>query len=308
MGSIRRKTGEPAHRLEAEHLIGRAPACPLRLSPRYVSAHHAVLRWADGRWELRDLGSRNGTFLDGERLRAGEGHTVVRGSRIAFGNLLEEEWELADADAPLPMAVPLDGGDPIPLEGPLIALPSPEDPHVTLFRRADRTFGIEFLDAETTSLENLQTFEVGGRLWRFSCPEDFQTVSLWASPDSLQIRNIELSFVVSMDEEHVRVHLHGAGRSIDLGSRNHNYLLLTLARSRLKDAEHGVAEGICGWVSQEDLARDPTMTPPQLNLDIFRIRKHFGRAGVVDSASIIERRPRARQLRIGTGRLIVRRG
>jgi hypothetical protein len=93
-----------------------------------------------------------------------------------------------------------------------------------------------------------------------------------------------------------------------MGARAHNYLLLTLARHRLKDEEEeeGMAEAACGWVYQEDLAHDPSMAPPQLNVDVFRIRRHFASVGVVDAANIIERRPRTRELRIGTRFLSIR--
>jgi hypothetical protein len=38
----------------------------------------------------------------------------------------------------------------------------------------------------------------------------------------------------------------------------------------------------------------------QLNIDIFRIRQHFAKAGLQDALSVIERRPRSKQLRVGT--------
>jgi hypothetical protein len=47
------------------------------------------------------------------------------------------------------------------------------------------------------------------------------------------------------------------------------------------------------------------MAPPQLNIEVFRIRRQFAAAGVVDAANIVERRPRTRQLRIGTGRVSI---
>jgi len=49
-----------------------------------------------------------------------------------------------------------------------------------------------------------------------------------------------------------------------------------------------------------DLVRDPSTTAPQINLDVFRIRKQFAALGLPDAANIVERRPRTRQLRIGT--------
>src|ERR1700679_658061 len=45
MGAIREVSSGRLRLLEPENLIGRAPACALRLAPRYVSATHAMLRW-----------------------------------------------------------------------------------------------------------------------------------------------------------------------------------------------------------------------------------------------------------------------
>jgi hypothetical protein len=88
-----------------------------------------------------------------------------------------------------------------------------------------------------------------------------------------------------------------------MGTRRHNYLLLTLARQRLEDAKSNLPETSCGWVDLEELSHDPTMAPPQLNIDVFRIREQFAKAGLADAAEIIERRPR--KMRIGTGRLTI---
>lgn len=47
--------------------IGRLPDCELVLDEGSVSKQHAVLRWnqAERRCTIKDLGSRNGTFLNG---------------------------------------------------------------------------------------------------------------------------------------------------------------------------------------------------------------------------------------------------
>ena len=60
-----------------------------------------------------------------------------------------------------------------------------------------------------------------------------------------------------------------------------------------------------GWVYQDDLEHDPSMAAERLNVDVFRIRQQFAEAGVLDAARIIERRPRSRQLRIGTRNLTI---
>ena len=48
--------------------IGSGAECNLRLSAVTVSRLHAQLLWRDGRLFLRDAGSLNGTFVDGERV------------------------------------------------------------------------------------------------------------------------------------------------------------------------------------------------------------------------------------------------
>ena len=48
--------------------IGRDPANIVRPASDNVSRFHAEIRHRDGRWRVRDLESRNGTFVDGERI------------------------------------------------------------------------------------------------------------------------------------------------------------------------------------------------------------------------------------------------
>ncbi len=49
-------------------VIGRSPSSTLVLEDEYASSQHARLTPADGHWWIEDLGSRNGTFVDDERL------------------------------------------------------------------------------------------------------------------------------------------------------------------------------------------------------------------------------------------------
>ncbi|WP_415949015.1 FHA domain-containing protein [Streptomyces sp. KLOTTS4A1] len=65
--------------------IGRDPGSSLRLSHETVSRRHAELVLQGGIWVLRDLGSTNGTSVNGRRV---VGATVVReGDHIAFGSM-----------------------------------------------------------------------------------------------------------------------------------------------------------------------------------------------------------------------------
>jgi len=50
--------------------VGRSQECDQRIDHPMVSGRHAKLTMRDGGWLLEDLGSANGTFLNGERITA----------------------------------------------------------------------------------------------------------------------------------------------------------------------------------------------------------------------------------------------
>ena len=68
-----------------KYFIGRAEDCQLRPGSQEVSRHHAVILVEDGFVAVRDFGSRNGTFVNGEQVR-GE-RELKTGDRLRIGPL-----------------------------------------------------------------------------------------------------------------------------------------------------------------------------------------------------------------------------
>jgi hypothetical protein len=291
--------------LEPDCLVGRSQHSGLRIVDRFVSYRHAAIRWTGEAWEVKDLGSRNGTFVNGGRLNAGAGLRLRRGTQLAFG-VSQRRWELIDDSAPQVMIVAIDGDcEPVLIEGGILALPSADNPNATIYRRADGAWLVETEQA-IVPIQPQGIIEVDNRSWRFCAPEQIPQTSVSGSP-TRELADVELHFTVSRDEEHVDLRLSCQGDVLALGTRSHDYLLLTLARRRLADAAAGLPDGDCGWIDQAELEDDRSVVGPQLNVDVFRIRRRFAALGILDAANIVERRPRGKRLRIGTSKLVVTR-
>lgn len=119
------------------------------------------------------------------------------------------------------------------------------------------------------------------------------------------VSQMALAFAVSRDEEHVAVEAQCGGARIHFGIRAHHYLLLTLARQRRRDSDAGLPETSCGWVDVDELHLDAGTSSARVNIDVFRVRRQFEALGVIDGREVVERRPRARQLRIGVARITI---
>jgi hypothetical protein len=292
MGILTELATSRAITLEPENLIGRSARCIVSLTSGVASSVHASLRWTPEGWALKDLSSTNGTFLNGRRLERGRAQLVTKGDILAFG-AVERGWALADQQPPVPMAIADDGE--CNHGSDLIAVPSGELPIVTLYRSSDGAWWAEGADRALQGIADGSEFEVAGKRWRFRCPTLIAQTELLQHVD---VEEISLAFAVSRDEEHVELSARADGKTIDLGARANNYLLLTLARQRDEDRRSGFEASCQGWMHQDAIAKALGADPDSINVDVFRIRKRFGQH-FRNAARIIERRPRTGQLRLG---------
>ncbi len=102
---------------QEEFLIGRGTDCDLRLGVSSISRHHCLIRLAGDEATVTDLGSSNGTFVNGQRVRSQA--TLHTGDELGIGTcklLIELEGEgQVDLGAPV-------GADPLAATA---KLPSP---------------------------------------------------------------------------------------------------------------------------------------------------------------------------------------
>jgi len=90
-------------------LIGRSPDCDVILPERPVSRHHACIeRTPDGRYTIRDLGSKNGTYVNGEEVRD-EPRVLQDGDEIQIALCVKLGFVGADATLPLVVEGPTRG-------------------------------------------------------------------------------------------------------------------------------------------------------------------------------------------------------
>ncbi|HEY46550.1 MAG TPA: FHA domain-containing protein [Anaerolineae bacterium] len=105
-------------------LFGRDVTNDIVLADAEVSRQHARLTHTPGGYVLEDLGSTNGSFVNGERLIAPR--TLNQGDLIGFGENVTLNFEAVSPDAAATIASPAAAPTPSPLPGQ----PAPQ-PHVS---------------------------------------------------------------------------------------------------------------------------------------------------------------------------------
>jgi pSer/pThr/pTyr-binding forkhead associated (FHA) protein len=75
--------GAPVEVVKEMILVGRGEECDLRLDHKSVSKMHCVVVKTDGLLVLRDLGSTNGTRVNGTRVRRA---ALLPNDRVSFAN------------------------------------------------------------------------------------------------------------------------------------------------------------------------------------------------------------------------------
>lgn len=299
MAILRDLSTNSDHPLAARVVVGRAATTGLRLSDARVSGEHATFHWTGTRWELRDLGSRNGSFVDGARVAPGEGLPVVAGSKISFGGP-DPQFELVEAGPPGPVGRDARTGRWVAGRDGLLGLPSQEEPEVVVFADPSGAWRLE-AGEERRAVSDGEVIDAGGSRFVLSLPASLEGTA--TSGVGCLLDTLTFKFGVSRDEEYVRMTLIHRGQPIALEPREHGYVLLTLARRRLEDAHLPAAEQ--GWIDRDQLLRMLQFDANGLNVAIYRARGQLAAAGVEDAVGIVEVRRGQRRIGIHPDRLEV---
>jgi hypothetical protein len=283
------------HPVSARMLVGRAAACALRILEPPVSGEHATILWTGHAWEIRDLGSTNGTFVDGRRLDPGIATTLDVGAKLGFG--APDGWALIDASAPGAIAIDLKTGEVRAARAGLLALPSEESPILSIFQDHVAGWVCETADGDRPrELDDQEVVSAGGKKWRLHLPVVLEGTPMVEPGPSID--NVSFRFAVSRNEEHVELTVIHRRTETRLDTHDHHYVLLTLARERAAEHELPIAER--GWVDRDRLLKMLSMEPNALNVAIHRARQQLLAAGIEQAAGIVE--VRSGQRRFGTDR------
>jgi hypothetical protein len=295
MGQIRTADASLRWLLPARCLVGRSRRCHVRVEALETSSEHALLRWRGGGWEVQDLYSRNGTYVDGRLIEPGRSVALQAGARLGFGQ--PETFVLTDAGSPRPHAVGV--GPPfvtLEMNEGVLALPDARQPEVTLYER-DQQWWRRGADGEHPVADEEVVVTSGGAWW-IHLP-DAVPPTRDAANGPLRLAALSLRFGVHArdgGDEVIELDVLCGERRVELKTRAHHAPLLALARARLADHDRPLADQ--GWVAQDDLVRRLGCALSRLHVDVYRIRQQFAAAGVQGAVDIVERRP-DRSLRIG---------
>jgi FHA domain len=291
--------------LHDELTIGRAKLCSLVLDNRRVSSQHAMMRYRDGRWWLRDLGSKNGTSVDDVTLEPGKPMALSAGAVLSLGG--EQQWRLLDDGPPVPTARHVERTSLLRAPDGFLGLPDPEAPEATVYCDEGGEWVLEHGDV-VRRVNDQECLALSDGTWELWLPKRGDTVGSTAGGAGVPriLRLLTLRFRVSLDEEYVELHVDDGKESHDLGARSHHYVLLTLARRRLADLESAdVSVEERGWVYSDELGKMLGYEPEHLNILVYRARKQLTADGVENGGEVVQRRPSTRQLRLGTERVFI---
>lgn len=299
MGRIQNDAGR-AEQLFAETTLGRSRRCDIPVNETWVSSQHAAVRWTAQGWEVRDLGSRNGTTVNGRVLAPSTWYSLVKNDVLTLGHV-SERWTLVDDSQPVAFAESAQGRV-VAVDGAL-ELPSATEVEVEVYvDDAGRWHALR--GDEERSVSDGDALTAGNIEWTLHVPE-----VLVATRDQRAklVATSKVVFLVSQDFEDIEIEVHSALGVDHFKHQAHNWLLLELARARLADgAEDPSTVSEHGWCYRPDLADKLRIKKANFNMSVYRARHMFRAHDFIDADEACQHRQGAGTVRLGFADIEIR--
>lgn len=273
--------------------------CHARVGSPFTSYAHALLSWNGERWTLADLGSTNGTRVNGQRL-AKEPVPVSEGDTFRFGSHDAGDWRLVADGAPEPFAVRLTDGVCVEaVEGTLL-LPSEDAPEASLHREPDGAWWCVRDTPESAVPVAHEAVLALTDPWRVSLPSTSRPRTAIAGAAPLSLASVTLHLRRSRDGEHAEAWLEHAGGTVHLGDATQWLVACALVEDRLADTGPAYDRG---WMDLDLLSSACGVRRRSLDTYISRMRNQLHRLGVVGAKDIVEARQNQRRIGLDAVRL-----
>jgi len=293
---------------EVPTYLGRAPDCTLSLDDPSVSWQHAIVWRSRGQVLLRDLKSRNGTFVDGTRIQ-GE-VPLAEGANVQVGEVclrIERGWP-SEAGPLLRHLEQVDTGARVAVAGPRVVLGSAPGAAVRLDGPARAAVIIQHANGELwlgsssgeRQLELEEIFDVEGRRYRVV---ELQGVPRSTVPVEDELYPYQLRAVLDgptgaaatlVDRETAISHT--------VKIENRAVLLYVLGRALVADRDSRKPGFERGWLAEDEAVTQIwgraglSQGTNNLNVLLHRVRQELGKAGF--DPWFIEKKKRALRLRL----------
>ncbi len=268
--------------LKPVHIFGRDPSvADTILDNDSCSRMHCVIRWQAGMWFITDE-SRNGCYVNGERIAKGSGVHLAVNDIITIGKNDDVKWIMKDEKEPKPILLAQDKTSYLELSD-LNILPNEAHPECQILKQGE-SWVFEHNDETQTIKENFECY-IDGKSWIFFPNDLIQETKFY---DKISDEKPKLNFHVSRNEEHIQLTVELGGKCFDLGHKTHHYLLLEMARHQLDDSTTSAKER--GWMSNELLLNNMKIDINHLNIQIYRARATLRKCSAHWGQQLIERR------------------
>jgi len=281
VGRIQR--GERVVELLATTLVGRSPAATLYLSRQSVSRHHAEISWDARTWWIRDLGSKSGTWVDGQRLELEDQRELGLYAALSFGS---QGWGVIDVGRPRARALGRDGRVVMEDEGVLVIPGADPSSSVSVVDHGGRWVRGS-RDGELRDIVG-RSVQIDDQVWRLELPTDAPSTDCEDRP---LVSRVSWCF----PEDSVRAWF--GPRVVWESSASYVRLLRLLARARVGGADDG-------WIHRVDARERLACSLGTIDTYLHRARRDAADSGLLRGRDVVQARRGTGLIRFGGRRVV----